>query len=161
MIRIATSTDGGAIKQIAATAGVFLREEVECVAELWEEYQKNGADVSGYYFIVLDDAGDILGFACYGPRALTQGTFDLYWIAIDSNKKRKGAGRLLMAQAEKNITALGGRLVIVETSSKPEYEPTRAFYERIGYLKEAVLKDFYADGDDLVIYTKKVSPENP
>jgi ribosomal protein S18 acetylase RimI-like enzyme len=161
MIRIATSTDGEAINHIAATASVFLREEVECVAELWEEYQKNGAVVSGYYFIVLEEAGDILGFACYGPRALTHGTFDLYWIAVDSNKKRKGAGRLLMAQAEKNIAALGGRLVIVETSGKLEYAPTRSFYERIGYLKEAVLKDFYADGDDLVIFTKKVSAEHP
>lgn len=156
MIRKAELKDGSSINEITATAGVFSQEEVETVAELWEDYRSAGADASGYHFIVLEDEGEILGYACYGPRALTQGTYDLYWIAVDSRKKRKGAGRLLMAQAEKDIAALGGRLVVVETSGKAEYAPTRAFYEGIGYLKEAVLKDFYTDGDDLTIYTKRV-----
>lgn len=159
MIRDARPQDGAAIHHITATAGVFSQEEVDCVAELWGEYIRDGAEVSGYHFIVLEDAGDVLGFACYGPHALTQGTYDLFWVAVDSRKKRKGAGRLLMAQAEKNIAALGGRLVIVETSGTPAYAPTRAFYEGIGYCKEAVIKDFYSDGDDLVMYTRKVTPE--
>jgi ribosomal protein S18 acetylase RimI-like enzyme len=159
MIHTARPEDGEAVNHIAATAGVFSTEEVDCVAELWNEYVLNGAEISGYYFIVLEEEGEVLGFACYGPRALTQGTYDLYWIAVDSGKKRKGAGRLLMAQAEKDIAALGGRLVVVETSGKPDYAPTRGFYEGIGYLKEAVLKDFYSKGDDLVMYTKKVFPQ--
>lgn len=161
MIRYARPEDGASINHIVATAGVFSQEEVDCVAELWEEYIRDGAEVSGYHFIVLEDEGEVTGFACYGPRALTQGTYDLFWIAVDSQKKRKGAGRLLMAQAEKNIAALGGRLIIVETSGTPAYAPTRAFYEGIGYCKEAVVKDFYAEGDDLVMYTRKVTLGKP
>jgi len=75
---------------------------------------------------------------------------------VDQRKKHKGTGRELMRQSERDIAALGGRLVIVETSGREKYAPTRAFYESIGYLKEAVLRNFYSPGDDLVIYTKPV-----
>ncbi len=96
------------------------------------------------------------GFACFGPRSLTQGTYDLYWIAVDPAAKRNGVGRNLMEQVEKDVAALGGRLLIVETSGLEKYAPTRAFYEGIGYSKEATIHDFYAPGDDLVVYTHKV-----
>jgi D-alanine-D-alanine ligase len=156
MIRIANKHDGAAIHDIASSIKVFSAEEVTCVDELWEESVSIGSELSGYYFIVAEEDGALLGFACYGPRALTTGTFDLYWIAVDQRKKRGGVGRQFMQQSEKDIARLGGRLIIVETSGKAEYAPTRAFYEGIGYQKEAVLKDFYAPGDDLVIFTHKL-----
>ena len=156
MISTAKPGDGDGILRITATAGVFSKEEVDCVAELWDEYLHGGSEKTGYYFIVMQEEGNVLGYACYGPRALTDSTYDLYWIAADRNVKRRGVGRALMEQSEKDVAALGGRLLVVETSGKAEYAPTRAFYEGIGYNKEAVIADFYADGDDLVIYTKKL-----
>ncbi len=156
MISKAKPGDGDGIQHITATAGVFSPEEVGCVAEIWEEYLQGGSEKTGYYFIVMKEEGKILGYACYGPRALTDGTYDLYWIAADRTVKRRGVGRALMEQSEKDVAALGGRLLVVETSGKTEYAPTRAFYEGIGYDKAAVITDFYADGDDLVVYTKKL-----
>jgi ribosomal protein S18 acetylase RimI-like enzyme len=156
MISTAKPGDGDGILRITATAGVFSKEEVDCVSELWDEYLQNGSEKTGYYFIVMKEGENVLGYACFGPRALTDGTYDLYWIAADRNIKRRGVGRTLMEQSEKDVAALGGRLLVVETSGKAEYAPTRAFYEGIGYNKEAVITDFYADGDDLVIYTKKL-----
>jgi len=93
MIRKAIKPDGAVIHEITANSGFFSAEEVDCVAELWDEYLVKGSEVSGYYFIVLVDEGTVLGFACYGPRALTRGTYDLYWIAVDQRKKHKGTGR--------------------------------------------------------------------
>ncbi len=154
MITIATSEDGSQIHAINANTAVFSREEVETVDELWVEYQSLGSERSGYYFIVERQDERVLGYACYGPRALTDRTYDLYWIAVSPDARHAGVGRSLLCATEESIRKLGGRLLIVETSGLPQYEPTRAFYHATGYAREATLKDFYKDGDDLVIFTK-------
>jgi ribosomal protein S18 acetylase RimI-like enzyme len=154
MIVTATREDGPQIHTINAATSVFSQEEVECVDELWEEYQTLGSEKSGYYFLVDKENEGVLGYACYGPRALTDQTYDLYWIAVGPNARRGGVGRGLLKATEEAIQKLGGRLLVVETSGLPMYEPTRAFYLGTGYILEATLKDFYKDGDDLVIFTK-------
>ncbi len=157
MIGIATSEDGPQIHAIDAKTAVFSPEEVETVDELWAEYQAQGPERSGYYFIVDRQDEQVLGYACYGPRALTDRTYDLYWIAVSPDARRAGVGRGLLSATEEAIRKLGGRLLIVETSGLPQYEPTRSFYLATGYAREATLKDFYKDGDDLVIFTKHLS----
>lgn len=154
MIITATKEDGPQIHTVNADISIFSREEVECVDELWQEYLAQGSERSGYYFIVEKEDGRVLGYACYGPRALTDRTYDLYWIAVGPKTRRGGVGRALLAASEEAIRKLGGRLLVVETSGLPKYAPTRAFYLATGYTLEATLKDFYADGDDLVIFTK-------
>ena len=155
MIVVATETDGSQICDIAARAGVFNQEEVDCVAALWEEYLTEGPDVCGYNFIVDREGDRVLGFACYGPRDLTSGVFDLYWIAVDSNAHRNGVGRRLLSATEEAVQQAGGRMLIAETSGTAEYEPTRKFYFGTGYAAEAVIKDFYSVGDDLFIFIKR------
>lgn len=155
MITEPRNTDGLKIHRVNANAGVFTQEEVECVDELWEEYQTQGPERSGYFWLVSrDEDGRVLGYSCYGPRSLTSGTFDLYWIAVDPNARRGGVGRELLSATEDAIRTLGGRLMFVETSGLPKYEATRKFYLATGYLLEATIKDFYTEGDDLVIFTK-------
>jgi len=154
MIVPSTGSDGPQIHAIAASTTVFNPEEVECVDELWNEYQAHGPEASGYTFLVEQEGERVRGFACFGPRALTDRTFDLYWIAVDPSIRRGGIGRQLLAATEEAVRAQGGRLLIVETSGLEKYAPTRAFYQATGYTQEATLKDFYRDGDDLVIFTK-------
>ena len=154
MITIATKQDGQSIQSITVHTSVFSADEVVCVKELWDEYQQQGALISGYYFVVEREAEYVRGYACYGPRSLTDGTYDLYWIAVDPECQRAGVGRLLLDWVEENIRQMGGRLIVVETSGLEKYNPTRRFYLATGYTLEATLKDFYKDGDDLVIFTK-------
>ena len=156
MIVTATEADGSQIQRITARAGVFSQDEVECVRELWEEYITLGSEHCGYYFIVYRDAGQVLGFACYGPRDLTEGTFDLYWIAVDSSSRCNGVGRMLLNTSEAAVRKMGGRMLIAETSGTPHYEPARKFYVSMGYENEATIKDFYATGDDLLIFVKRI-----
>ena len=155
MIITATEADGLQIQDIAARAGVFNQEEVECVAALWMEYLTLGPETCGYHFIVERDGDKVLGFACYGPRDLTNGVFDLYWIAVDPNCRRGGVGRGLLVASEEAARKSGARMLIAETSGTSPYESTRKFYVGMGYIMEATIKDFYIDGDDLAIFVKR------
>ena len=142
---------------VAREAGVFSDEEIAVVRELMDDYVAKG-DASSYRFLSCRQGGRVLGFACYGRRSMTQSTFDLYWICSAPSAQHKGVGGILLRQTEQEIRALGGRLVIVETSSLPEYEPAQRFYDSHGYRREAVIQDFYAEGDGLVLYSKKLNP---
>jgi ribosomal protein S18 acetylase RimI-like enzyme len=108
--------------------------------------------------VYRDDRGRVLGFACFGPHPLTEGTFDLYWVAVDPDARRQGVGRALLSQVETEVQARGGRLLVIETSGLPSYTPTRQFYESCDCRREAVIRNFYAPGDDLVIFVKELSP---
>jgi D-alanine-D-alanine ligase len=143
---------------LTAAIDVFNGTEVKCVEELWNAYQDEGEEASGYTFLVYRDEGRILGYACFGPHPLTQGTFDLYWIAVDPTARRHGIGRTLLSKVEAEVPAQAGRLLLIETSGTPAYASTRRFYETCGYSCVATIPDFYTTGDDLLVFAKRVSP---
>jgi len=156
MISKATEADKAQITDITARAGVFSQEEIDSVPVMFDEYLKYGTIDSGYHFIVYREGDQVLGLAIYGRRDLAHGVFDLYWIAVDPNARRKGVGRALITASEEAVRAMGGRIIIAETSGTAEYDSTREFYVSVGYVNEATIKDFYKPGDDLKIYTKRV-----
>lgn len=144
--------DVTSVRRIAEATGFFSPAETEIATELVAERLARG-DASGYHFIIAEQTQPI-AFACYGPIACTVASFDLYWIAVAPDAQGQGLGRRLMVESEQRIHQLGGRRVYVDTSNRPQYVPTRAFYERCGYRQDAVLADFYAPGDDKVVYLK-------
>lgn len=148
--------DVAAVRRIVASTGFFYPAEVEVAVELVEERLRRGP-ASGYHFVFAERGGRMVGYACYGPIACTVGAYDLYWIAVHHPEQRRGLGRRLLAAAEEAIRRAGGRRVYIETSGRALYAPTRAFYERCGYVVEALLPDFYAPGDGKYIYCKSVS----
>ena len=156
VIRQTVRDDVGPILAITKNVGVFSDVEVATVEELLDEYFSRGPVVSGYYFLSCLTEGRLVGYSCHGPRALTEGTFDLYWIAADASEKRHGIGSTLLARVSYDIKVAGGRLIIAETSGRREYEATRRFYEKNGYRLEAVIKDFYAPGDDIDMYVARI-----
>lgn len=156
MITTANQQDREQIADITTRAGVFSHEEIEAVPEMFDEYLQYGARDSGYNFIVYREGGKVLGFAIYGYRDLADGVYDLYWIAVDPSARRNGTGRALLTACEDAVREMGGRMLIAETSGTEAYEATRKFYVSTGYVNEAVIKDFYSVGDDLMIYVKRV-----
>ncbi|MGB9593707.1 MAG: GNAT family N-acetyltransferase [Anaerolineae bacterium] len=137
--------------------GVFSPSEIQCVQELWNEYLQQG-ERSGYTFLTFRDGDKTLGYACFGPHALAEGVWDLYWIAVDPGAHSRGVGRALMQRMEELVSAQQGRLILIETSGTPAYEPARRFYEACGYRYQAVIHDFYSPGDDLIIFGKTLHP---
>jgi GNAT superfamily N-acetyltransferase len=96
----------------------------------------------------------VVGYYCVGPTPATEGTFDLYWIAVDAAAHGRGFGGALDAHAAELIRSMGGRLIIAETSSQPRYEKTRQFYLHHGYQEVARIAGYYRPDDDLVVYGK-------
>lgn len=156
MISTATKTDKTQITDITARAGVFSQEEIDSVPVMFDEYLEYGTEGDGYNFLVYREGDQVLGYAIFGYRDLTDGVYDLYWIAVDPNARKKGVGRALITASEEAVRAMGGRILIAETSGTAEYESTREFYVRTGYKADAIIKDFYKPGDDLYIFIKRL-----
>jgi predicted N-acetyltransferase YhbS len=111
---------------------------------------------SGYFILVAEDNKDIVGYICYGPTPLTDGTWDMYWEAVAQGKRGQGIGSALMKAAEKEIRKAKGRLSLIETSSTPAYEKTRCFHLNLGYEIIACIPDFYSPDDDMLILQKRL-----
>jgi len=148
------------VGRLASSSGFFYPAEVAVAVELIEERLAKGLR-SGYHFIFADLAGRPAAYSCFGPIACTEVSFDLYWIVVDEDLRGRGLGRELLARTEAAVAALGGRRIYVETSARPQYQPTRSFYENVGYRLEAALRDFYAPGDDKLIYLKVLPEPQP
>lgn len=156
-IRPLQQGDRERIQDILVATAVFTEEEVRVAIELIDATLHNPQQQDYEIFTAVSDQNKIVGYYCVGPTPLTQGTYDLYWIAVDPKSHGQGIGRLLSEHAEDRIRRHGGRLLIAHTSSLPKYDNTRTFYLRYGYLEVARIKEYYKPGDDLVIYGKYVS----
>ena len=142
------------LETLVRETGLFREAEVRTAVELLDEALDGDDD---YRFLGAFDGDELVGYACFGPTPDTLGTFDLYWIAVDRARQGRGIGTQLVTAVEKALSAEGGRLIVVETSSREEYAATRGFYQARGYEQTATIPGYYAIGDDLVIYIKDLT----
>ena len=147
------ASDAQRVRDLCESTGFFHLYEVDVAEELVVERLTKGA-ASGYEFIFALLDGEIVGYACFGPIACTKSSFDLYWLVVGDRWRGRGFGRALLVESERAMRELGALRLYAETSSRGQYAPTRAFYERCGFHADAVLQDFYDTGDGKVIYVK-------
>ncbi len=140
---------------LTQATGFFNAQEIEIVSEMLAEYFARAAR-DEYIWLAYRETADAppRGYICYGPASLAVGTYDLYWIAVDRAHQDKKIGSALLEGMEQDLRRRGARQVYIETSDKPQYAPTRAFYERRGYALVAHFPDYYDVGDGKVIYFK-------
>lgn len=164
----------GRVGEILQRTGVFRPEEIEIAFELFDEsYPASDSSAaldspftpfpsplsSDYTFLgAFTPEDELIGYACYGPTPDTDRTYDLYWIAVDPAAQGSGSGTILLREVERRLQGLNARMLVVETSSRSEYAPTRGFYRRHAYAEAARTKDFYAPADDRIIFTKRFHP---
>ncbi len=142
------------LEALCRATSLFRAVEVATAVELLDESLAGDPD---YRFLGAYDGDELVGFACWGPTPGTEGTYDVYWLVVEPEQQGRGIGSQLLGAVEERLRAEHGRLVVVETSARPEYAGTRAFYERRGYTRAATVSGYYAPGDDLVIYRKDLS----
>ena len=147
------SSDMKRVGEIVVSSGFFSDAEVEIAVELVKERLNKGVE-SGYYFLFAEQDQKLAGYSCFGPIPCTLESYDIYWIAVQQDLRRSGLGVEILKRVEEKIAEMGGKRIYVETSSREQYQPTRSFYSRCGYRKEATLENFYSSGDHKVIYLK-------
>jgi aminoglycoside 6'-N-acetyltransferase I len=157
LIRKLINTDRDKIKKILVDTNNFNEDEITIAMELVDLYLNEPVQKDYEIFADTDDSETINGYVCVGPRPLTNGTYDLYWIAVNPNVQSKGIGSRLIAYIENYLKQKSVRLILIETSGKLSYEKERKFYEKNLYDKIVEIKDFYNVGDSLVIYGKYLS----
>ncbi len=150
-----SAQDKASLLPILKSTPEFKPIEVEVAEEVIDSYLAHGTE-SGYHIQVAEDEGNVLGYVCFGETPCTVGTWDIYWIAVDKDRRGRSIGKTLSEVAEKAIKEAGGRLIIIETSSVPLYENTRKFYLTRGFEIIARIPDFYSLGDDKIILQKKL-----
>ncbi|MCJ7655886.1 MAG: GNAT family N-acetyltransferase [Dehalococcoidia bacterium] len=155
-VRPMTDEDKTAIIQILQNIPEFKPAEIDVAKEVIDSYLGDSIR-SGYHIFVAEVGSSIAGYICYGPTPLTEGTWDIYWLAVAPDKQSQGIGKALLTFAEGNIKETKGRLALIETSSKLEYEATRRFYRAQGYELACRIADFYAPGDDKLVFQKRLS----
>lgn len=142
------------IAEILRASRVFSRSEIDVALEVFDEGTARSS--SDYLLLGAFTPEDILiGYACWGPTPATDRTWDLYWIAVDPVLQGAGIGTILLEEVERRLVGQHARMLVVETSSRSDYAATRAFYGRRGYAVAASVRDFYAPGDDRIIFVKR------
>jgi ribosomal protein S18 acetylase RimI-like enzyme len=86
----------------------------------------------------------------------TDGTYNLLAIGVSNEYQRKGIASEMMKYIEQLVKHKEGRVLIVETSTDDAQIGARKFYKQIGYTQEAVIRDFWKDGEDKIVFWKKL-----
>jgi len=154
-IRSMTAVDYSVVKSILEDTPEFNAIDLAVAYEVIKDYLEDPE--SGYITLVAEIDNQIKGYVCYGFNTSTQSTWDIYWMAVSRSSRGQGIGTKLLAAAENNIRAAKGTLMIIETSSTPLYDKTNRLYLYLGWKLDARIKDYYAPGDDLLIYEKRIT----
>ncbi len=156
-LRPPAAADRGAVEAMTRATGLFRPDEVAIALEVFDGAVAGSPD---YEALVAEVEGAAAGWICWGPTPCTVGTFDCYWIVVDPARHGEGIGSQLLDAMERRLAGRA-RLVVVETAGRDDYAPTRAFYARRGYHVVARIPEFYAPGDDQVVFAKRIEATPP
>jgi ribosomal protein S18 acetylase RimI-like enzyme len=155
MIRPTLPTDTDSLLKLSEATKVFRPAEIVALREVLDDYHSSTRQL-GHRSVTYDKEGQTAGFAYYAPAAMTDRTWYLYWIVVAKIFHNTGIGSELLRHVEEDVGRHNGRLLFIETSSQEHYHLTRRFYLKHAYERVAVLHGYYADGDDMVIFAKRL-----
>ncbi|HSJ75796.1 MAG TPA: N-acetyltransferase [Gemmatimonadales bacterium] len=154
-LRDLTPADRDRVEAITRSVRLFREDEVPIALEVFDE-AVGGRPGNTYTVLGAELDGGLCGWICWGPTPCTLGTYDLYWMAVDPEAQGTGIGTALLLEMERRLAGVA-RLIVIETAGRRDYSATRAFYQVRGYTPVSIIPDFYAPGDDQVMFVKKVS----
>ena len=161
MIRPTTPADRAHLQALTAGTGLFSAYDIDTLGGVLDDFldaDPGENEAANHVCVTCDHDGAAVGYIYYAETEYADRVWFVWWVAVDKGAQGRGVGRELLGYAEADARRRGGRLMLIETSGQPGYEPTRRFYERNGYDREAVLRDFYRDGDDKVVFRKRLAP---
>jgi ribosomal protein S18 acetylase RimI-like enzyme len=148
-IRPLNAHDIPALQTVLEETGLFPAELLpELVSGFLTDQQGNDL------WLTCEDGGRAIGFCYAAPEPLTEATWNMRAIAVLPSRQGTGVGAALVEELEASLIALGQRILIVDTSGTAAFDRTRQFYRSNRYVEEARIRDFWASGDDKVIFRK-------
>lgn len=150
-IRKVNKEDLKGLKEVLDSSELFPSEYLD---DMIADYFNN-PDTEEIWFTGLEN-NSIIALGYCVPEKLTDATYNLLAIAVRKELQGKGIGRLMMTFIEKLLKENNKRLLIIETSSDQQYDLTRKFYLKINYFQIAVIKDFWQEGEDKIVFWKKL-----
>ena len=157
MIRLITHEDSAAVSAVAVASGLFPAEAIEFVDKMMVDYFNTNRDQG--HICIIDIEDEPLGVAYYEPKLATDRTWELMMIGVRQDCQGQGRGAALMRYIENMLQESGQRLLLVETSGLPDFARTREFYAKCGYEEEARVRDYYAAGEDMMLFRKVLNTE--
>jgi ribosomal protein S18 acetylase RimI-like enzyme len=158
MIRSITPDDTIAAIALAEATGLFQPHESLALATMLTDHFSGETDSQDLW--LTDDDDGLVGIAYVAPERMTEGTWNLYLLAIHPDRQRQGRGAALLARVEQMLVERGERLLLVETSGVESFDYVRAFYRKSGYEQEGRIHEFYAVGIDKIVFRKALSKES-
>ncbi|PNH09156.1 hypothetical protein TSOC_004221 [Tetrabaena socialis] len=153
MLRVTTPEDSEAILSLSVAAGLFGADETGALRKVLADHWAGNIN-EGHEWRVYEEGGQLRGVVYWAPAQMSDGAWHVLMLAVRPDCQGQGLGSALMQHAEAALRASGQRLLLVEMSGLPSYERQRKFYAKIGYGREAVIRDFYASGEDKVVFRK-------
>lgn len=158
-VRAARSEHADQIRALALDNAMFAADEMDGFDEGLHGYLENPSGAQRW-IVALDRSERVVGAALYAPEPFGDRVWNLLFLAAEPAQQRRGIGATLVAHVESELRAAGGhvaRVLIVETSSTDQFVAARRFYERRGFDREAVIREYYGPGDDKVTYWKDLT----
>jgi ribosomal protein S18 acetylase RimI-like enzyme len=157
MIRLTTTNDVTDVIALAQASGLFEPSQTEELRQMLDQYFNSETEHQDLWF--TDDDNGVVGVAYVAPERMTEGTWNLYLIAVHPDCQRQGRGVLLLRHIEQVLAERGERMLLVETSGLESFEYVRSFYRKSGYDEEARIREFYKAGDDKIIFRKPLGKD--
>lgn len=151
LIRKIEKKDIPHLKNVIDSTGLFPSELLD---DMIADYFNNPNSSDIWLTLELDEVPVVVAYCA--PERLTSGTYNLYLIAVLKDHQGKGLGATMMQYIEQLLKKQGQRVLLVETSGLPEFESTRRFYDKSNYQRAAVIREFYQEGEDKIIFWKKL-----
>jgi ribosomal protein S18 acetylase RimI-like enzyme len=155
-IRPLVGKDRATLLSVLTKTRSFTSTEIDVAMELIDIVLKDPIQKDYHIYCMVDVQDQAIGYICYGPTPMAQGTFDLYWIAVDPDFQGQRVGSTLLNFLEEVLKTEGGRLILADTSTVPQYEKTQRFYLKNGFEEVARVPDYYHPGNDRVTFCKKL-----
>lgn len=93
----------------------------------------------------------------YCPDRLeTKRSYWLGWFYVHKDYRDNKYGQTLLRKVINELKDIGARKLFVDTSSDPNYIKAVDFYLKNGFKLEAVLRDYYGEGEDQIIFGREL-----
>jgi len=156
MIRSLVQKDRERLHSILVSTNAFTSEEIAVAMELIDVVLKDRCQKDYQIDCMVDAQDQPIGYICYGPAPMTEGTYDLYWIVVDPQYQNQGIGSTLLDFLEEVVRQRRGRMILIDTSSIPQYDGTQKFYLSKGFHEVARVPDYYHPGNDRITFCKRL-----